>query len=144
MHRLDQPASVEPPSPSTCVTLRAEARSVPVARRLVRELLRTCETKLTDDVADTASIVVTELFTNAVVHSGATTIRLSLQIMGENLWVEVADDGLHRRRIHERSAMWVDENGRGLLLVRELSQAWGQDTSCLRGTRVWAALALTH
>ncbi|MFJ3176692.1 ATP-binding protein [Streptomyces roseus] len=134
-------APIALPSRSTCVALRAEPKSVPVARTVVKELLGNYGAVLAEEAADTAFLVVTELFTNAVVHSNATTILLALRITDGNLWVDVTDNGVLYHGIQERSASELDENGRGLLLVRTLSRSWGKRTSCL-GTKVWAVLPL--
>ncbi|MER5418123.1 ATP-binding protein [Streptomyces virginiae] len=145
MNRVDpesRDATIELPFSSTCATLRAEPESVPAARALVKQLLRTCGVAPTDDAVDAAFLVVTELFTNAVVHSDATKILLSLSIMDGNLLVGVTENGVLHREIHERPVSDLDESGRGLLLVRELSRDWGKSTSYL-GTNVWAVLPLT-
>lgn len=135
-------AAISPPSRSTCVTLRAEPQSASVARTIVKELLRSSSLELAAEAADAAFVVVTELCTNAVVHSNATTILLALEIRDGDLWVDVTDNGFSHRNIHERSVSELDENGRGLLLVRKLSRAWGKRTSRL-STHVWAVLPLT-
>ncbi|MEU0663955.1 ATP-binding protein [Streptomyces lavendulocolor] len=128
---------------SICVTLRAETRSVPVARAMVRELLTSCGAGLTDETLDTSTLLVTELFTNAVVHSNATAILLSLVINDGHLRIDVTDNGSSLRDIRERSTSTTDEHGRGLLLVRKLSQNWGKETS-RSGTKVWAVFPLRN
>lgn len=128
------------PAQSACVTLRAETKSVPIARALVRELLNNYGTHL-PEAAETASLLVTELFTNAVVHSNASAVLLALGIRDGFLRIDVADDGSAPRDIRERPTSAFDENGRGLLLVRALSQSWGRETASF-GTKVWAVLPL--
>ena len=71
----------------------AEASSVAAARRFAR---RSLEAWGAPDLLDAASLVVSELVTNAVVHAG-TPARLSLTLHGDQLRIEVEDRHPARR-----------------------------------------------
>ncbi|MGZ4722274.1 SpoIIE family protein phosphatase [Oryzihumus sp.] len=119
-------------------TFAAEARSVVEARRFAREQL---EQWGATDVLDSVSLVVSELVTNAVVHTG-TPARVALQLQGSDLRVEVEDHHPGRAvpLVPERP---VDraEHGRGLLITASLSSAWGVEYSPTT-KRVWATCPL--
>ena len=90
---------------------------------------------------DTLLLLVSELVTNAVMHSQAradAAIVLTAGIYGEHVHVEVTDggegftpppDGLSRRR--ERMTI----GGYGLYVVDQAASRWGVDRA--GGTRVW-------
>ncbi|MGW4516466.1 SpoIIE family protein phosphatase [Streptomyces sp. NPDC004393] len=77
-------------------------------------------------------LVVSELVTNAIRH-GAGPIRLRL-IQHQVLTCEVFDSGGSYPR--PRHACTVDENGRGLMMVAQLSRRWGCRSST-GGKLVW-------
>lgn len=88
--------------------------------------------------AETAVLVVSELVTNAVVHSGSTVIGCTLMLGGGRLRVEVTDQGTGRTAPVVRHAAAYDMTGRGLLLVSAVSEAWGASRAVPRGWTVWA------
>jgi len=112
----------------------ADARSVSQARRLTREKLSEWGA---EDLLDSASLIVSELMTNAVVHAG-TPARLVLRLQGRELRLEVEDQ--HPARMVPVVPDLPSEqasHGRGLLITRSLSSAWGVEyTSTTK--RVWA------
>ena len=88
-------------------------------------------------LADTVTLLVSELVTNAVLHAG-TPCRLSMRA-GTRLRVEVFDHshrlpggGLHRDA--------ESHSGRGMLLVDALSAAHGVEVEP-KGKRVWFEVA---
>ena len=88
--------------------------------------------------ADDAIICISELATNAVLHShsrkadGTFTVRAEIH-QGDYLWVEVEDgDGPWDKRAHS------DGRPHGLDIVGELASAWGIDGDPLTGWIVWA------
>ncbi|WP_343245867.1 ATP-binding protein [Streptomyces sp. SID5785] len=97
-----------------------------------------------EDTCDAAALVVSELVTNAIVHTASRRIRCELH--------EVSDDAGDRVRIAVRDEGRMpgvaapagrvapeEEHGRGLLLVAAVSSAWGaQETG--PGLLVWAEL----
>ncbi|WP_308434802.1 SpoIIE family protein phosphatase [Streptomyces fructofermentans] len=82
---------------------------------------------------DATNVIVSELVTNAVRHSTG-PIRLRL-IRHQVLTCEVSDTDLCSPRL--RRALTLDENGRGLCLVSQLSRRWGS-RSIPDGKVVWA------
>jgi anti-sigma regulatory factor (Ser/Thr protein kinase) len=88
-------------------------------------------------VADDAILCLSELVTNATVHSrscepdGHFSVRVHLH--GGRLLVEVSDQGgtwVQRAQTDER-------NGRGLLIVDQLARAWGRDGNDQTGWTIW-------
>ncbi|WP_391654396.1 ATP-binding protein [Streptomyces tamarix] len=118
--------------------LPARAESVGRARRLVVERLALWGAG--GDVRDTAELVVSELFTNAVVHTASGRVVCELRDRGEHVRIAVHDEGCRvtgpRLRAAER-----EECGRGLILVDALCSAWGtHDARHGAGRVVWAEL----
>lgn len=94
------------------------------------------------ELRDDASLVVTELFTNAVRHTDSEKITCVLHDRGSVVRVEVTDQGRGTGVPAPGTADADEEGGRGLLLVSVLSLAWGSDPAedgC--GRVVWAELA---
>ena len=90
----------------------AEASSVAEARRFAR---RTLEEWGEDELVDSASLIVSELVTNAVVHTG-TTARLTLRSAGASLRIDVEDQHPGRKLpIVTEPPPDTSEHGRGLV-----------------------------
>ncbi|MFJ3779781.1 ATP-binding protein [Streptomyces sp. NPDC090075] len=123
--------------------LPAAGASVAEARRRVRHHLRTWS--LHSNCHDSALLVVSELFTNAVLHSDGHTVSCVLAVNEGQLFVQVEDDGTGRTPPDPRRAPVHDEGGRGLTLVEALSRRWGASRSEDRGGGwvVWASLDAT-
>lgn len=120
--------------------LPAQGMSVAAARRRVRSSLPTWGFR--DDVCDAAELVMSELFTNALVHTGSEQIVCVLRARwSRSLYVEVADQGGGPVGPTPRDAGVEDENGRGLALVRALVDAWGDRPGVNGGRVVWAQLS---
>ena len=102
-------------------TFRAWADAVPAARAFVAETLANVPPQL----CQTAALLVSELATNAVLHSGTHefTVRLKHDLSGGRLWIGVSDTGPGQPVI--RHPLATDEHGRGLQLVSLLSDRWG-------------------
>jgi anti-sigma regulatory factor (Ser/Thr protein kinase) len=90
--------------------------------------------------AETAILIVSELVTNAVVHSASSVISCTLRLGGGLLYIEVTDEGTGEREPAVREAAADDVSGRGLLLVSTLSKAWGVTFAVPGGLTVWAAV----
>ncbi|MGW5658526.1 SpoIIE family protein phosphatase [Streptomyces sp. NPDC003758] len=86
-----------------------------------------------EQLVPTTELIISELVTNAI-HHGAGPIRLRL-IQHQVLTCEVFDSGKCYPRL--RHARIVDENGRGLFLIAQLSSRWGF-RSATGGKLVWA------
>ena len=119
--------------------LPAQAASVGAARRRVRTTLHGWSL---ERVGDDACLVVTELFTNAVLHSGSDHVTCALWASEGLLHIEVTDQGYRAAGPAVRRAGDGEENGRGLVLVSHLAHQWGVVHPVPgTGRTVWAALA---
>ncbi|MFD8716890.1 ATP-binding protein [Streptomyces sp. NPDC059629] len=120
--------------------LPAAGASVAEARRRVRHHLLTWH--LDEDSRDTAVLVVSELFTNAVLHSNGQAVTCVLAVAEGQLFVQVEDDSTGPPIPNPRHAPAHDEGGRGLMLVDAVSRRWGVSRSEDRGGGwiVWATL----
>nr|WP_062343160.1 ATP-binding protein [Herbidospora sakaeratensis] len=127
-------------SDATTCPLRPLADSVKTARDVTRSTLQGWGlSELTDD----ATLVVSELVTNAVRYAlypaGSFTdhpITLMLVRIAPHVILAVADpsDEVPTRKEPD----FVSENGRGLYIVETYSQAWGWDPLDEGGKAVWA------
>ncbi|MFI5805294.1 ATP-binding protein [Streptomyces sp. NPDC051561] len=122
--------------------LPACPESVARARHLTTD--RLAYWGLFGDVGDTAALVVSELVTNAVIHTGSERVRCELTDGDGRLRISVQDEGIGdggpRLR---RTAANAGEHGRGLYLVDAMCDTWGsQEYGPDSGRTVWAEL--TH
>ncbi|MER7585356.1 ATP-binding protein [Kitasatospora sp. NPDC097691] len=121
--------------------LDSRTESAPFARHFLRAYLAALP--FGDRYADTAELLLSELFANAVRHCDAPADRLvevRFSVVGDCLRIEVHDAGSGRPAL--RSVSPDDECGRGLFLVNELAERWG---CCPRaggiGKFVWVLVA---
>ncbi len=116
--------------------------SAGIARRETRSTLAAWQLAA---VADAAELCVSELVTNAITHAQhpAATFQLDLLRDGDRLLVAVSDaDGSAVPQ--QCDAEDDDEHGRGLMIVRALSAAWGVEHSRNSlGKTVWCELETT-
>ena len=91
-------------------------------------------------VLQDALLVVSELVTNGVCHSGASdgAIVVRVELTGTMVRLEVEDPGRGGRVAPRAPDL---SGGFGLNLVHELSERWGLERVAAGGTRVWAQLA---
>ncbi|PCG83743.1 hypothetical protein CIB93_22715 [Streptomyces sp. WZ.A104] len=121
-----------------CFALPAHPGSVAGARQLARARLDAW--KLTGDAYDAAVLIVSELVTNAVVHTTSARVVCELRCLGRRLRIAVQDQG-HRLDGPRLRRSSDDEHGRGLLLVDAMSSSWGShDAGDSSGRIVWAEL----
>lgn len=85
-----------------------------------------------------ASLVVTELVTNSVVHA-ASTVDLTLSQAGGRLLIAVRDHGIGSPEARDDPPDHY-LGGRGLLLVQEVTRGWGVFPARPEGKMVWAVL----
>ncbi|MEU1404811.1 ATP-binding protein [Streptomyces sp. NPDC005728] len=140
------PAPAAQPGPSRswalCIT-RAVAAAVPEARRFARQAAR--RWALPEDPTATLSLVVSELVTNAVLHSGSEDVTTLIVFDGLDVTVEVTDSGqwlergTHRRVAEDEDAAF----GRGLDLVRACT-SWCTIHLSAAGSRVMARLPIAE
>jgi anti-sigma regulatory factor (Ser/Thr protein kinase) len=112
------------------------------ARRWARSRLLGCGLDPDSPFAEALVLVVSELVTNAVVHTGCPAVLCLLFPVGPDtdaraVRVEVADASEAAPKPHRSSADAV--NGRGLELVERLCDRWGWYPDGV-GKRVWCEL----
>ena len=113
--------------------LPPEARSATRARQITRQhLAASCP----QEAIDIASLLVTELVTNAVLHA-RTAIVLVVDVSPGRVLLRVGDRSNAKpvRRDHGTDA----STGRGIALVDQLASSWGVDRSG-RGKEVWCQI----
>lgn len=108
----------------------AAPTSVPAARRFATEALDGTPSDVVQDVV----LMVSELATNCVRHSG-TPFALAVTRSEEGIRVEVTDlaDGVPKLRSTRPS----DSTGRGLHIIDMLAQQWGVQAQAPAGKMVW-------
>ncbi|MEU3512639.1 ATP-binding protein [Streptomyces longwoodensis] len=113
---------------------RADLRAVPEARRALRELLRPWGGPEQSAIAE---LLTSELVTNALVHTDDDAV-LTATVEPDRLRVEVRD--FVARKPCPRVPVADDgTNGRGLMLVQSLADAWGVHAHGV-GKAVWFEL----
>ncbi|MER7484590.1 ATP-binding protein [Streptomyces sp. NPDC126497] len=120
--------------------LAAHPGSPAQARRLTRA--RLTGWSVCEDTCDTAALVVSELVTNAIVHTASSRIVCELHDGGDLVRIAVGDEGCAPDRPRASTGQPEDEHGRGLLLVDTLCHAWGAHENG-PGLLVWADLRRT-
>jgi anti-sigma regulatory factor (Ser/Thr protein kinase) len=117
--------------------LVADVSAAGTARRFVGRHLQSWGVE--DEQTATAQLCVSELVTNAVIHTGtgpAVTVRLD----DDCILVLVSDHGGHGAVRQPEEAQPDDISGRGLTLVDALSTTWSAERNA-DGTTVWFELA---
>jgi anti-anti-sigma factor len=118
--------------------IRIRLRPVPDACRQVRQLVaQACTAWQRTELSATAALIATELVANVVRHAH-TTMEFTLGLRDGRLWVTVRDGS---RRLPQTAAPGLtDAGGRGLHLVRALTESWGV-LPTTDGKVVWTRLA---
>jgi serine/threonine-protein kinase RsbW len=118
------------------LTLAATARAVGLARRATHEALVSWRAAHAEE---TATLLVSELVTNAVRHAetGGSALVLRLETAGSWLRIEVhdADPRVPQPRTPDR----LDGSGFGFVLIEALADNWGVREATI-GKAVWAEL----
>ncbi|WP_432136425.1 MULTISPECIES: SpoIIE family protein phosphatase [unclassified Streptomyces] len=107
------------------------------ARRFTRRALRAWG--VPRDAMDVPLLVVSELVTNALVHTDG-RVRLDLTLINHRLRV-VVTDASPRTPVKPTSLGWEATGGRGILLVEAMSEAWGT-LPVSGGKQVWSEVVL--
>jgi anti-anti-sigma regulatory factor len=103
--------------------VRARLRPVPDACRQVRQLVtHACEAWHRADLSATAALIATELVANVVRHAH-TTMEFTFRLRDGRLSMAVRDGS--RRLPKPVEPGLTSGGGRGLWLVRDLTEAWG-------------------
>ena len=92
------------------------------------------------EVVEIVTLLVSEMVTNAVLHAG-TELTLRIGHEGQSVRVEVSDGSCAMPNV--RPVTDDSSTGRGLWLIEELADAWGQQTRA-DGKTVWFEVALDH
>lgn len=117
--------------------LAAHPGSPAQARRLTRA--RLTGWSVGEDTCDSAALVVSELVTNAILHTASTHIVCELHDGADLVRIAVRDEGCAPGEPHPAAARSEEEHGRGLFLVDALCRAWGAQEHG-PGLLVWAEL----
>jgi hypothetical protein len=123
----------ESPEEGWCVQLPGVPDSIPVAREFARSVLHDCP--IIDDIA----LVVTELATNAVLHSRSGqggSFRLWMFPLNCGIAVFLYDDGPASGATFDRGD--IEDFGRGLQIVEHLSARWGTSGDMPGSRLTWA------
>lgn len=114
----------------------ADPAEVGRARRWARSRLAGCGIGVDEPLAETLVLLISELVTNAVVHTGCPAV-LRMLLGGPGVRLEVADTSAHPPA--RRHADGEDTNGRGLELVDGLADRWGWQPEGA-GKRIWCEI----
>ena len=118
------------------LSLRPERKEVAVARRFVADTL---DEWGVGDLEEVASLLVSELVTNSVIHAG-TDIALTLYSEGPQVRFEVRDGSTHPPV--DFNVPPSSPNGRGVRIVAAMSDDWGVERVPGDGKAVWFTLKL--
>ena len=123
---------------STTVRESLVLAPTPRAARVARDLVpRACLDWGRSSQIDAATLVVSELVTNAMVHAG-TDLEVSLTRCGPRLRVAVKDHSSGLPHLQDPGSSAVA--GRGMVLVDALCESWGALPAVDGGKVVWAVL----
>nr|WP_246315278.1 SpoIIE family protein phosphatase [Kineococcus aurantiacus] len=117
--------------------LPPDIRAVATAREFLRDRLTAWST---DELLDEAELVLSELVTNALVHTGGGA-GLTLRFDGAERRLTIAVEDTSPRAPHERAMTPDALGGRGLGIVEAVADAWGVRPGP-HGKTVWAELAV--
>ncbi|MYV38160.1 ATP-binding protein [Streptomyces sp. SID1328] len=132
---------VADPDQTHWITLLSHHSSVRIARRSMRD--RLTGWLLPGELRADAVLLVSELATNAVLHTSSVRILCGVGLVAPGrLRIEVHDHDYSGQGLTRREPGPDDEGGRGLVLVEQIADSWGVDRSRLTsGNAVWATLS---
>ncbi|MEW2490719.1 ATP-binding protein [Streptomyces sp. NPDC048411] len=120
--------------------------SVPQARHAVRDLLNRQGVPMDEGIAQGLLLIVSELVTNAVKHAALLSPELAVEVAVGAEWVRVSVEDNHPYRPTALETDYAQTGGRGLLLVREITNEAGGacdvEHTAGGGKIIWAALPL--
>ncbi len=130
-------ASADPPTLSVLCVMAAEHRTVREMRALARAV--GAFRKMPPFVVDDLLLVVSEFVSNAVTHSGSSTVTVKIVLGPRSMSVAVRDAG---RWVQPKPLGDGAESGRGTRLCRQLPcvLAAGRHHPARGGTVAWAQL----
>lgn len=121
--------------------LRVNVRCDLTAPAVVREAL--ARTEGIERVLDDATLIASELVTNAVIHSGCTAgdqIQVHVSRGSGRLTISVRDPGVSGKHAEVAEGNMAGYGGFGLKVVDAVALRWGTEREA--GYRVWAELPL--
>lgn len=123
--------------PTTVLRPATLSRAFPASAAHIQEARR-CLALLLDGspAADDAAVCLSELATNAVIHSRSRDgghFTVTIYAADHHLRVEVRDQGGPWESRPEPD----ERRGRGLLIVSKLADSWGRDGDSTSGWTVW-------
>jgi anti-sigma regulatory factor (Ser/Thr protein kinase) len=135
--------ATERSEPHGSISMRIRG-GVDAPSRARRSVLSQLESHIAPTTVSDVGLVVSELVTNSVLHADVGprgTLIVQLITLDDRLRISVIDPGSRLvprllPRDHERVG------GAGLLIVDELSEAWGVARDGIAGTRVWCDILL--
>jgi anti-sigma regulatory factor (Ser/Thr protein kinase) len=110
----------------------------PDAAAKARRGLAALRGDLDPPLMETLRLLITELVTNSVRHTGADTVALRVLVGRSAVWTEVTDAGPGFDPAGTGTA-GTDHTGWGLFLVERLADRWGVNKDG-GGTKVWFEL----
>jgi anti-sigma regulatory factor (Ser/Thr protein kinase) len=114
-------------------------RAPRAARAFVTETLTAWDVQA--DEVEAAKLVVSELVTNAVLHSPeSATISLDLRLTDGAVRVLVTDGGLAEPKRRAPPDASTAESGRGVRLFDAFTERWGTESHGRDGKTVWCEL----
>jgi len=147
----DEPLDPGPPDPLLYegvwrFTAPAVDASVPQARHAVRDLLYRQGVPVSEDLAQGVLLIISELVTNAVRHAAVLSPTLAVEVAVGSEWLRVSVEDDHPYRPTALETDHGRTNGRGLLLVREVTREAGGvcdvERTASGGKVIWSALPL--
>jgi anti-sigma regulatory factor (Ser/Thr protein kinase) len=127
----------------TCERRRAWRMTLPPARQAAGEARQATRKTLAawgiGHLEEPATLLVSELVSNAIQHASASRLPLELRLETSGAWLRIevldADPCLPQ----PRTADELDESGRGFVLVEAIADKWGASPAAA-GKTVWAEL----
>ena len=120
--------------------------SVPRLRHAVRTLLRDRAVPVGDDTLHGLLLILSELVTNAVKHAAVLSPEVAVEVAVGAEWVRVAVEDKHPYRPKALEADHARTGGRGLLLVKTITDEAGGSCDIAQtpggGKVIWVALPL--
>jgi anti-sigma regulatory factor (Ser/Thr protein kinase) len=132
----DRPSKAVPSPLDADVQVPDRPDSIPAARAFLARLLDGWG--VAAEVIDDASLMTSELMSNAVKH-GSGAVNLEIEVTDGLLRVGVHDDDLETPVVRDVSTTRTD--GRGMWIVQSLARDWGSESTGTRpGKTVWFEL----
>ena len=111
----------------------------PGAAAKARRSLARLRGDLDAPLMETMRLLITELVTNSVKHTGAQTVELTVLVGNSSVRTEVTDGG-PGFDLARTGSLTSDQTGWGLFLVERLAERWGVDKDG-GATKVWFELS---